>query len=416
MPDDVSAITLRTPTEDTLRAFVQPLLLAFGAEWGDAEFEMERRQLEIDRVIGAFDGETIVACSGAFTFRLTVPGGEIGAAGVTLIGVSPTHRRRGILRLMMADLFAQARERGEPVAVLWASEAAIYQRFGYGMATAVTWFAAATDKIRFSRPVEPFGRVRLVERDEAVALCSAIYEARRPSIVGALNRPDAKWRHQLVEDAEFMRNGNGAKVRAILEVDGEARAYAIYRNNGDFGDAGPQGVVTVLEVLGLDAAAEQVLWQWLFSLDLIATVRGWRGPTPHPLSMMVTEPRRLQTSNGDGMWLRILDLKAALEGRRYRGPGTVTFDVSDDLLPENAGRWQLTVAGPDGAASVAPAPASAAIDVALDIRDLAAVYLGTSRFGDLAGAGRVTECRPGALADADALFATSTSPWTATAF
>jgi predicted acetyltransferase len=419
MPDDTTGITLRTPTEETLRSFVRPLEYAFGEEWSDAELEIDRPVLELDRIIGAFDGETAVGCSGAFTFRMTVPGGvEVGAAGITMVGVSPTHRRRGILRLMMADLFEQARDRHEPVAVLWASEAAIYQRFGYGMATQQALIEAPTDKIRFNRPIEGLGQVRIVERDEAAELCAPIYEARRLSTVGALTRTDAKWRYQLVNDTESWRRENGPKVRAVLEVDGKPRAYVIYRIKADWDNYGPKGVVTVLELLGLDPAAEQALWQWTFSLDLIASVRTWRGPVPHPLSMLITEPRRLAGTTSDGTWLRIIDLKAALEGRRYRGPGTVTFDVTDHFCPENAGRWQLTIPGTDGVAEVTRAATSGdpPADLALDIRDLAAVYLGAFRFGDLAGVGRVTECRPGALAEADALFATSAAPWNSTAF
>ena len=419
MPDDTAGITLRTPTEDTLRSFIKPLEYAFGEEWSDAELEIDRPVLELDRIVGAFDGDTAVGCSGAFTFRMTVPGGgEVGAAGVTMVGVAPTHRRRGILRLMMADLFAQARDRGEPVAVLWASEAAIYQRFGYGMATQQSLIEAPTDKIRFSRPIEGLGQVRIVERDEAAQLCAAIYEARRLSTVGALTRTDAKWRYQLVNDAEAMRHGNGPKVRAVLEVDGDARAYAIYRIKSDWDNFGPKGVVTVMELLGLDPAAEQAMWQWIFSLDLVATVRTWRGQVPHPLSLLITEPRRLAGTISDGTWLRIIDLKAALEGRRYRGPGSVAFDVTDDFCPENAGRWQLTVPGDDGVGEVTQVASSGGVsaDLAVDIRDLAAVYLGTFRFGELAAVGRITECRPGALADADALFATSVAPWNATPF
>ena len=176
----------------------------------------------------------------------------------------------------------------------------------------------------------------------------------------------------------------------------------------------------MLEVLGLDPVAEQAMWQWVFSLDLFASVRIWRGPVPHPLQLLVTEPRRLRAIVGDGLWLRILDPKVALEGRRYRGPGTLVMDLTDEFCPENAGRWQLTVPGGDGAAEVTrwirrPA-CGAAPDLELDISDLAAVYLGAFRFGDLAAAGRVRECRPGALADADALFATSTVPWNSTPF
>jgi predicted acetyltransferase len=414
MPDDVTGITLRNPTDETLASFFVPISIAFGEGFVEAEIENERHVLELDRVFGAFEGETPVGLSGAYTFRMTTPGGEVGAAGVTLIGVLPTHRRRGILRLMMTRLFEQARERGEPVAVLWASEAAIYQRFGYGIGTLQTEIEAQRDKIVFARPVESNGRVRIVERDEAVELFAPIFEARRAVTPGSLTRSDAKWRTQLLHDAEWMRRGNGPKVRAVLEVDGEPRAYVVYRIKADWDNHGPKSVVTVMELIGLDGVSEQALWQWVFSIDLVGVVNTWRGPMPHPLQLMVTEPRRLASGVADAMWLRIIELPAALEGRSYRGPGSLVFEVTDDFCPWNAGLWQLTVQTEDGVATVTGT--RAAPDLSMDIRDVAAVYLGAFRFADLAAAGRVRECRPGALAAADALFTTPTAPWNSTMF
>ena len=333
MPDDLTGITLRTPTEENLPTFLAPLAIAFGEEYTAPEIENERQVTELDRLFGAFDGDAPVGMAGAFTFRMTTPGGEVGAAGITQVGVMPTHRRRGILRLMMTRLFEQARERGEPVAILWASEAAIYQRFGYGPATLQTEIEAPTDKIVFARPVESKGRVRIVDRDEAADRFPPIFEARRTTIAGSLTRTDAKWRYQLVHDADWMRRGNGPKVRALLEVDGEARAYVIYRINADWDSRGPKSIVTVFELIGVDAASEQALWQWVFSIDLVGIVRTWRGPTPHPLQLMITEPRRLAATVSDAMWLRIIELPAALEGRSYRGPGSLGLRGDRRLLP-----------------------------------------------------------------------------------
>ena len=239
---------------------------------------------------------------------------------MTLIGVLPTHRRRGILRLMMTRLFEQARERGEPVAILWASEAAIYQRFGYGMATLQTEIDAPTDKVVFARPVESRGRMRIVEPDEAADLFPPIFEAHRAVKAGSLTRSDAKWRSQLLSDADWMRNGNGPKVLALLEVDGEARAYVIYRIRADWDSHGPKHVVTVLELIGVDAVSEQALWEWVFGIDLVAGVQFRRGPMPHPLQLMVTELRRLAAGVSDAMWLRIIELPAALEARSTAAP------------------------------------------------------------------------------------------------
>lgn len=412
------AFVLRNPTDAEFPRFIAPLSIAFNQEMSDAAIENDRKTIELDRFLGVLDGDDVVGCGGAYSFGLTVPGGEVGAAGITAVGVLPSHRRRGILRQMMTWWFAQARDRGEPVAILWASEAAIYQRFGFGPGTVQTSLEMVKEKVRFLRPVDPPGRIRIVDLDEAVERFPPVYEAMRRSTPGSVTRTEARWRYETLADGEWMRYGNGAKLRVVYEVDGVARGYAIYRTRGDWDQGGPKGVVTVLEVCALDAVVEQAIWEWIVGIDLIATIRAWRGPSPHPLQLMVTEPRRLGATLTDGTWLRILDLPAALEARTYRGSGTLVVDVTDADCPWNAGRWRLAVEG-DGAVgrgSVTSVSEAVAPDLTLDIGDLAAVYLGAFRIADLAAVGRVRECRPDAVAAADDLFVTARSPSNTTMF
>ncbi|HEY6012913.1 MAG TPA: GNAT family N-acetyltransferase [Candidatus Limnocylindrales bacterium] len=410
MPDQ---ITLRTPTPDEFPRFVAPLSIAFNEEISDAAIENDRKTIELDRFVGAFDGDQVVGCGGAYTFRLTVPGGEVGAAGVTAVGVLPSHRRRGILRQMMTWLFDQARERHEPLAILWASEAAIYQRFGYGPGTVSSAFEIAKDKIQFRRPVEAPGRFRLVDVDEATERFPAVYEVVRRSTPGTVNRTDARWRWEVLYDAPWYREGAGPKLRALYEVDGEIRGYVIYRTKGDWDTSGPKGVVLVQELTALDPAAEQALWAWVGGIDLIASVRARRAPLPHPLQLLLTEPRRLGLTVTDGSWIRIIDLAGALEARSYASPGELVLEVADAFCPANHGRWRLSAAS--GRATVRPAP-DAEPDLTLDISDVAATYLGAFRFTDLRRAGRVRECRAGAVAQADAMFRTEVAPLTSTMF
>ncbi len=418
MTDDT--IRLRQPDPESLRAWSRVIGAAFGEDFGEAEFEHERRQLEPDRVIGALDGEAWVGTGAAFSFRLTVPGGEVGAAGITAIGVLPSHRRRGILRQMMRWLFDQARERGEPVSILWASEGAIYRRFGYGMGTLQSSFDIERSRVRFVRPAEPLGRMRLVDRDEAMGLTPPIYEAIRPRTPGWVDRGEAKWRHDLLDDAEWMRSANGPKFIAVLEVDGVPRGYAIYRVKSEWDERGPNNTVLALEAIGLDAATERAVWEWLLGIDLVGHIKGWRGPVPHPLMLQLTEPRRLWLGVREGLWLRVLDVPAALEARAYRGLGTVTFELTDEFCAWNAGRWRLEVVGeavvPGARGVPSVTPYTGDPDLTLDTSDLAAVYLGAFSFADLARAGRVGECRPGAVAVADGLFATGVAPWCSTPF
>jgi predicted acetyltransferase len=411
---DDTTIRLRQPDPERLWEWTRPAAAAFGESFTHAELEHDRHQLEPDRLIGAVDGDAWIGTGGAFTFRMTVPGGgEVGAAGIAYIATAPSHRRRGVLRQVMGWLCDQAVDRGEPVAILWASESAIYQRFGYGIATLQSSFDIERRRVRFVRPADPIGRMRMVDRDEAMRLIPPIYEARRRDFPGAVSRNDAKWRHDLLDDQEWMRRDSGPKFMAVLEVDGVVRGYVVYRVKNDWDDRGPNNNVLALEVLGLDHAAERALWEWLFDLDLAGHIRGWRLSVPHPLLLELTEPRRLGLTIREGVFLRLLDMPAALRARSYDAAGSITFELTDAFRPVNAGRWRLE-AGDGGGVTVERFEGDP--DLTLDTSDLASVYLGAFRLADLARAGRVGECRRGAVAAADRLFAVTTPPWCSTQF
>src|SRR3954454_4215169 len=199
-------IELRQPADDTdaLKAYLKPIATAFGDTFDDAEFEADRPVWELDRTIGAVDGETWVGGGGAYSFRLTVPGRrEVPAAGITGVGVSPTHRRRGILTKLMRWLFDQAADRGEPVVILHASEGAIYPRFGFGLGTFQGSFDIARTDLRFLQPADPLGRVRLVDADEALGLFPPIFDQLTPARPGEVNRTAARWRAGPLADAGF---------------------------------------------------------------------------------------------------------------------------------------------------------------------------------------------------------------------
>jgi len=412
------AIQIRQPTGDTetLRAFIRPVSTAFADDYTDEMFQMDRQLWEVDRLIGAVDGETWVGAAGALSMRLTVPGGEVRAAGLTDVGVAPSHRRRGILTRMMRWLLDQATERAEPVAILYASDGAIYPNFGFGMGTLRGTFEIDRHAFRFARPAEPLGRVRLVDVDEGMRLIPALFERLRTERVGEVSRHPDRWRLQLLADDGRMRPGLGMKSNAVLEVDGQLRRYAIYRVKSEWDERGAKNTLTVLELSGLDPAAERALWEWLAGIDLVAKIQAWRTSVPSPLFLQMATPRRLGLTIADGMWIRLIDLQAALEARTYAAGGTVTLEVTDAFCPANEGRWTLDVASDRGMASVSAATTAVEADVALDTTDLATVYLGTFSFADLARAGRLAELRPGGVAAADLLFRTAEAPHSATMF
>jgi len=409
---------IRKPASDAeLRDFLAPFPPAFGEEYPDAELEADRNTLELDRIVAAFDGDRSVGCAGAFSFRLTVPGGEVDAAGVTIVAVLPSHRRRGILRALMRQQLDEIRERGEPLAILWASEGAIYQRFGYGLASLQSSFDIEQSRSAYARPFELAGQVRLVTSEEAARVFPGLYEGVRRATPGFLTRSEAWWHWNVLRDSEYLRRGAGPKMLALHEVDGRPEGYAIYRLKPDWDSRGPKGELIVREVLATTARSELELWRWLLDTDLVARVRTMLSTPQHPLLLALAEPRRLGLTLGDGLWVRLVDLPAALGARSYAAAGRLVLEVRDSFCPWNEGRWVLKVdADGDGRFGATVVRTEEAPDLALDAADLGAVYLGGFRFDDLVRVGRTQEQRPGAVVHADRLFAVDRTPYCSTMF
>ncbi|MGH2416962.1 MAG: GNAT family N-acetyltransferase, partial [Candidatus Limnocylindria bacterium] len=390
------------PYDGGARPFFEAASTAFGERLRDEDLSVWEPTFEPDRAIAAYDGDRIVGTAAIFSFELTVPGGILPAAGVTAVGVQPTHRRRGILRQMMRQQLEAIHDRGEPLAILWASEGQIYQRFGYGLSTLATRIDVARDRSAFRRPHTPAGIIRFVEVDEAKRLLPPIYEAARPHRAGFFNRTPAFWDGDVFADLEHWRHGASAAWYVVHEVAGEPDGYARYRIRDKWDDSGPNSTLVVTDLLALNPAARLDLWRFLLDVDLMARIEAWNVPPDDPLVLSVAEPRRLGIGVGDGMWLRVVDVPSALAGRRYGGDGSLVLEVADELCPWNDGRWSLRVEG--GVPYIEPAIDAA--DITCDITDLAAAYLGGFSFASLADAARISELTPGAVARADALLRT----------
>ena len=357
--------------------------------------------LDLDRLHAAFDGGEVVGGAGAFTFDLTVPGGSLPCAGVTFVGVYPTHRRRGVLRAMMEAQLVDVHERGEPLAALWASEETIYGRFGYGLSS---WSGEMTIPrvwSAFAQPLERRGQVRFVTPEEGADLFPPVWEALRRERPGVISRTDAWWRlRQLrIPDQE---KANPRRFVA-LELDGSTQAYAIYRTNLSFDAGVSTGTLEVQEAIGATAHATAEIWRYLLDVDWMETIVVRILPLDHPLLLLLATPRRTRFRVGDALWTRLVDVGAALSGRAYAGDGAVVFDVRDAACPWNEGRWRVA----DGEA----ARTDAEPDLALDVSALGSAYLGAVSFGELRSAGRLEELHDGAVQRADALFAWRPLPW-----
>jgi predicted acetyltransferase len=395
------------PFEGTAREWFTAVDASFGNESTDEDVAAFEPEFEADRAIAAYAGGQLVGTAAMFSFELTVPGVRLPAAGVTMVGVHPTHRRRGILTAMMRAQLEAIHERGEALAALWASEGPIYGRFGYGVGTFRASFDLERSAAIFRDQHVPRGTLRLVTADEAVEACAPIYDRHLPMRAGAYTRSRDFWRAEFTYDPERWRRGGGPALFLVHETDGVGDGYARYRTALDWDERGPKGGVQVREFLALNPDAERELWGFLLNVDLTTRTRVTNLPVDTPLRFMLADPRRMGLTVSDGAWVRIVDVQAALGRRGYAGRDRLVLEVHDPFLPWNAGRWEVE-AMQEGARV---ARTEADPDLVLTASDLGAVYLGGVGMAELALAGRVEECTPGAVARADALLATPLAPW-----
>lgn len=397
------SIEIRPATAEEFPGVLRPIMHYFGRTPSDEFGERFGPLIPPDRIHAAFDNGEVVGSGGVFPFETGIPGGLIRAAGVTLVGVLPTHRRRGIFGDLMRTQLEDIHKRGEPIAYLWASEDSLYGRFGYGVASFCGSIDLARDRIAFAGDFEPAGRVRLLEGDEAIDPFSEIQRAAAVRHPGMFVRTKEWWRHRRLADPEWAREGGGEQVRALLELDGRPAAYALYRMHFSAERGIPNGFTSVIEAIGDSAEATREIWRYLLDIDWMARVRAHLLPLDHELFLLLRDPRRLRFEFRDGLWVRIVDVQAALNGRTFKPGEPVVLEMQDELCPWNAGRWRVSSEGAERT--------DASAELSLPVASLGSVYLGGFGFGQLARAGRVEELAEGALDRADALFRADRYPW-----
>ncbi|MHC4100750.1 MAG: GNAT family N-acetyltransferase [Planctomycetota bacterium] len=398
-------LTVRPIQEAEFQTFRAKIAQGFGSDpYPEEDGRFFRETLDLDRTICAFDGDEMIGTCAAYTFDLTVPGGVLPMGGTTVVTVQPTHRRRGVLTAMMRAHLAEIRARGEPLAGLWASEASIYGRFGFGVAVEAYDLKVDGRTIRFAGG-SPACAVRLVEPSEAQRVLPPVYERIRPTRSGHLSRSEAWWTMRYFYDPEHRRRGRSARRYAVCTSADRIDGYAIYRQKDKWEDF-PDGTVYVLEVMAATSEAHEALWRFLTRIDLFPNVEYWNLPIDDELPWRVTESRRIRRSIGDTLWLRLIDIPRALEGRRYSCREHLVLDVGDPFLPDNSGRYLLD-ASPDGARCTATDEDA---DLELPVDALGALYLGAHRVETLARA-HMVKGHPEARAAAGRLFATEPPPW-----
>ena len=405
----MSDIEIRTITPDELEPWVRVVEASFGGVFKQDYLELERMVARPDRYLAALDDGRFVGGNASIPADLTVVGGSrVAVCGINAVGVAPGETRRGIATGLMRRQLDDARERGEPVAVLHASEAAIYGRYGFGIATRNASLLADATRAAFVRGYEGHGRVRLAERAEGLAAYVAAREADadRPGWLGPVDRYAAWFLRDMELDDDFADAKEEPPFFAVHEGTDGVDGVAIYRIKHEWPDSTPQNKVVLYDLAASSPRANAELWRFLFDLDLVAEVERWSVPLDEPLFRLVREPRSLRMKVRDGLHVALVDLPHALAARAYTGSGRIRMRVHDAFCPWNDGTWQLDVDA--GVATCARTDAGP--DLTLSATDLAATYLGDVTFAELAAALRVTGDAE-ALAHADALTASRRVPW-----
>jgi predicted acetyltransferase len=387
--------------KDEFRRAVDAIAQYFGPLLTQERVDRFSQVLDVGRMHAAFEDGVIVGGAGAFSFDFAVPGGSLPCAGVSVVGVFPTHRRRGVLRAMMDAQLQDVHERGEPIAALWASEETIYGRFGYGLASWCGEITVPKEWSAFAKPLERRGSTRLVTSEEARALFAPVYEAMWRQRPGMFARTPEWWELRTLRMPE--EEAATPKRFVVLEFDGTPQAYGIYRSHPKFEDAVSKARLEVIEAFGTTPQATAEIWRFLLDIDWSATVDMELLPPDHALFLLLANPRRARYRMYDGLWVRLVDVGAALSGREYAAEGSVVFEVRDAVCPWNEGRWKLE----DGTASRTEESA----ELALDVDALGSAYLGAVSFAQLRDGGRVEELAGGAVGRADALFGWRPLPW-----
>ena len=384
-------------TRDEIQAYVEGAFSGFNIDVAPHFLERWQRVVEPERTLVLRDQGRIVAGASAFSRRLTIPGGETPVAAVTLVGVRPTHRRRGFLTTLMHRQLADVRER-EAVAALWASESVIYGRFGYGMGTQGALLEVDKRTVRLrDRPTQ---QVELLPAADALEHMREIHERVRANLPGMLDR-DGPWWEDRLRDHESDRDGH-EPLRAAVTDD----AYALYAVKPDWG-VRPAGQVDVREAVATTPASRAAIWGYLLGLDLTTKLTWELAPADHPLPLMVANAQDVRMHVAENLWVRVVDVPRALTARSYREPFEVVFELADEVCPWNAGRWALRWDGSTATCARTATPAGLELGAA----ELGAAYLGGITLEQLARAGRVVELRGGALAAASRAFQGDRAPW-----
>lgn len=398
-----AAYRLRTVDEAEWPAYGRAMAQVFHEVVDEEAHRAWRAVVDLDRflAVDAPDGD-VVGTAGAMSMPMSMAAAPpVACAAVTAVTVRPDHRRRGLLTAMVQRLLEDARAAGEPLAALFASEGAIYGRFGFGPAAPQQQLTVARSAL--ATVAGDASLVRLVDAAEAKAQLPRIGAAHARRRGGALQRTSG-WYDLWLDHRQAGHDGHAARWHAVVP----GRGYAVFRvRDGDWADRRPGATLRVSELVAADDEAAAALWAFLGGMDLVTTVRAPARPVDDPLPYLVASEAEVDVAASLPLWVRLVDLPAALVGRHYDVADRVVLDVTDRQLPANVGRWVLD-AGPHGATCE---PTDEPADLALSTSWLAALLLGGVRATRLADAGRLRGVDDTLARRLDRLFDVGRAPW-----
>ncbi len=394
--------------EAAIRKIAEVDETAFGEGFSDEEISSPLfGVLDDDRTFLAWEADQVVGVSANFSLEVSVPGGSVPAAGVTFIGVRPTHRRRGVMTTMLDNLHADGLSRSEPIAVLWAAETAIYPRFGYGRATRRLFTEIKRAHGGLSNaPEDSSIRLRMMNSSDDYSLTQPIYSAVRGAR-GGVPAMDDRWHARQTWDPPSSRNGASSLYTVVAEDDTGVRGFMRYNVKPDWNDSHDDGTLNIYRLMSADPAAHAALWRYAVTFDLMAKVKWFNAPVDDPIQLWLEYPRHATRQIEDALYVRVLDLQSAIAARTLSTECDVVVDITDNRFPENAGRWRIA-GGPKGTTCERTKEPA---DVALDIRLIGAAYLGDASLHEFAKAGWIEELRPGAVTALDGALRTETPPY-----
>lgn len=390
-------------TAQDVRAAITPIWHYFGFVPTEEAVSDFTQLMTPGRALVARDGDVLAGGCGSFPFTLTTPGGHVKAAGLSVVGVLPTHRRKGILSGLMRRFLDDCRSRDEPVAYLWASEEPIYGRFGFGVTALSADIHVARDRSRMLANPRGDIRARMVPLAGAHEVLAPIYDKVAAITPGAFARTEDWWRRKVLTDPPWQRKDGGFKQCVVIELDGAPAAYAFYRIFSQVERGVPQGGVEVIETVAVSPDATVALWRFLFDIDLSSWFKASFLPLDHPLVLLAAEARRLNFRQRDGTWLRFIDLETALSARAYGSGAEIVIEVEDTLCPWNTGRWLIEIGGVRRTTQDA--------DLRCGVDALASAYLGGFSWRQIVASSRAAARDEDAIRRADRVFERRAAPW-----